>query len=193
MILKSVGNMSQYRCCNPGYLLDSYGIQCLALLGFEQFKALIFFISNILRIAHLNYKKYYVQYKRCERLINNARKQGVNIKSTVIKESLSKTTNWRHCKSIDKSFKWHGECLQSNQNAMKNRWISYQHDKNPRVFKDNNKLAASKKREFEEQEKQLWNEYHNDPKRITNLMLNAVNRRQSYRDIQENRVAVCYS
>ena len=182
--------MSHYRCTNPGYLLDGFCVQCLTSLGFDQFKELILFIRQILRVAHFNYKKYYNECIRCEKLIKNAKKRGVNIRMSKIKDGVSQSTKLRHCKRIDKSFEYHGECLQTSTTNMKDKWISYEHCRSHKIFDANSKLTAQKKRDFSKREKKLWQEYHNNKQRVTNLMLNAVNRRQSYRDIQSNRDAV---
>ena len=171
-------------------MLNGYCVQTLAMLGYDQFKELIIFIRTILRIAHFNHKKYYNEHVRCEKLIENAKKQGVNIRITKPKECLSKSAKWRHCKRIDKSFKWHAECLNLHKYDMKHHWVSYQHCRNHDFFDDNPKLADKKRRDFAKQEKKLWNEYYENPQRITNVMLNATNRRQSYNDVQESRVAV---
>ena len=167
-------------------------LQHLAGLGFDLFKALIQFIQLILRVGYSNHKKYYNVCQTCKKLRANAEKRGVNISVTNPKIGLSKASERRHNLRIGKSFKFHGEALNINKAQMKSKWITYEHNTNPKTFTDHETLNNHKMREFNSLQKYLWQEFHNNPERITNLMLNAVNRRHSYRDLQETRVAVSY-
>ena len=185
--------MTQHRCTNPGYVLNGVIIQEFASLGMSAFKGTILFLKHVLKMGWLNHKKYYNEHNKCIRLENNARERGVKISNHKTKQGLSKSTEYRHLRDMTKTMKHHGNELNKNLNSMKHRWVTYQHNRDSSFFDNNPTLAQSKQQHFNQLQKQLWDEYHNNPQHITNLTLHAVNRKQSYRDIQESRVAVCDS
>ena len=176
---------------NPGYLIDGKMIQEFALLGFDTFKGIIKFLKNILKVGWLNCRKYVNECKKTQNMRKKAKARGVKITNHKSKKGASKWTILRHIKEINETIKHHADELNIHVDAMKHRWIDYEHNKKSTFFDTNIKLAQHKQEEFDKLQQKLWNEYHKNPDRITNLTLNIVNRRQSYRDVQESRVSVC--
>ena len=187
-----MSNLTQYRCTNPGYIIDGVMMQEFALLGMKSFKGIILFLKHILTMGWSNHKKYYNSCVKNNNLTKNAKKRGVKICDRVSRQGKSAATEYRHLTDIDKNIEQHAKEMHIHQNTLKQRWVSYHHNRNNSFWQQNESLNKSKQKEFDQLQQQLWKEYHNNPERITNLTLNIVNRRQSYRDIQDSRVAVCY-
>lgn len=176
---------------NPGYLMDGLCMQRLALLGFEFLKEYIAFVQTILNVGRNNFRKFDKSHKRCIRLTHNAQERGVNVNVIKPKKALSKASEWRHCKRINKGFEFHGMCMRIKEKQMKHKWISMEYNTpHNDIFDSNETLSKSKMREFSQLQRQLWRTYHTNPKLITKSMLNTMNRRYSIRDLQENRVVV---
>ena len=166
-------------------------IQEFAMLGFHKFESIINFLKNILKVGWLNYKKYYNECQKVQNLIVTAVKRGGKITKHPSKNGDSKWTILRHIKDINKNMEKHAEDLNIDVDTMKHKWVSYEYVKNSSFFDNNVKLAKHKQYEFDKLQQKLWTEYHKNPERITNLTLNIVNRRQSYRDFEESRISVC--
>ena len=148
------------------------------------------FIKQILRIGWLNNKKYDNECKKTDRLTLNARERGVNIYTKHKRKGKSKWTEYRRIKQINKTMKSHGDSLRVSEQSMQNKWISYQHKKDTKLFDDNRNIARHKQQQFNDLQKKLWTEYRNNPQRITDIFFTMVNRKQSLRDAQELRVSV---
>ena len=171
-------------------MINGKGIQLLASLGYEHFKSLIEFISVLLKNCRNQYKQCKRYQKRNEKLKAKAEKYGNNIKQCKIKVKVSRQRDNRICKQIDKNFTEHGSMIGKSTDEMIDCWINHQQRRKPYIFVQNKQLAAARKREFDKLQQQLWNNFKNDETRIKNLTLNYVNRRHSYRDIQNHREAV---
>ena len=183
--------MSQHRCTNPGYIMNGVRIQEFASLGMTAFKSIILFLKHILTIAWLNHKKYHNTNIKYMKLKGNANERGVNIYNRKIKNGASKSTEYRHFKDLNKTISEHAKELKMHSRTYKQKWVTYEHNRDNSFFDTNDKLADRKQKQFDKLQKELWQNYHNNTQRITNVTLNVVNRRQSFRDVQESRVAVC--
>ena len=167
-------------------------IQELATLGFESFKGLIVFIKHILQVGRLNYQKCYFATKQNAKLRHNARERGVNIGNRECSDKLSKWSEIRHLKDINKTMDKHAEQMKMNKYTLRQRWLSYEHNRDSTFIDNNPHYAKYKQKQFNKLQQKLWREYHNNGNRLTNSTLNIVNRRHSYRDIQCNRECVCF-
>ena len=167
-------------------------IQELAKIGYDSFKGLIVFIKQILKIGRINYQKYYVATQQNVQLRQNAKERGVPISNHECGEELTKQKEWRHLRDIDKTMGKHAKQMKMNHYTLRQRWISYEHNRDSTLIDTNPHYAKHKQRQFNKLQQKLWSEYHNNKDRLRNTTLNIVNRRQSYRDIQSNRECVCF-
>ena len=171
--------------------MNGLAIQLLATLGYEHFKAFIEFIEILLQTGHNLNKNNYRLRKRNLNLSNKCKKFGNNIKrKEQKKKQYSRTSEYRVLKKIDVNFKQHAREIHKTPRALMDLWISYKCRTDPFIFVHNKELSLKKQREFNDKQKQLWNNFKNNKQRITNLTMNYINRRHSFRDIQSHREAV---
>ena len=165
-------------------------VQEFASLGFPTFKGIILFLKHILKVGWLNHKKYYNERKKNLNMKKKGEKHGVNLSNYKCVKGKSKSNEYKHLREISRTMSTHANELKIHPNTMEQRWVTYKHNRDNKFFDNNVKLAKVKQQQFDKLQQQLWREYHNNPDRITNLTLSILNRRQSYRDVADNRVAV---
>ena len=174
----------------PGYMINGKGMQLLASLGYFHFKEFIEFFGVLLNNCRNEHKKYKRHLKRNRKLIQKSKQYGNNVNHHKNPHDISKQSERRLFKKIDYNFAEHAKETNQKQDTLINSWISHKYRTKSYIFKLNKNLCQAKTREFNQKQKELWNDFKNDPKRITNLTLNYLSRRQSTRDIQNHRAAV---
>ena len=160
-------------------MINGKGMQLLASLGYLHFKEFIEFFSVLLNICRNEHKKYKRHLARNRKLINKSKEYGNSVNQRQNSHDISKHNEYRLFKKIDSNFKEHAKQTKQKQDTLINSWISHKYRTKSYIFKLNKELCRAKTREFNQKQKQLWNKFKNDPKRITNLTLNYLSRQSS--------------
>ena len=175
-------------------MINGFGMQLFASLGYNHFRRIIEFIEVLLKNSRNNYKKYSRHKTKNANLRVKSKEYGnrINKSKDIINADVKYHAQYRIHKKIDANIQKHADHTNLSADQVFDSYISYKYRQNSTIFADNKDLALGKQREYVRRNQEAWERFKNDESRITNLFFNYHSRTQSFRDIQSHRVAVSY-